>query len=190
MNYFRKLAFTFWYTRKPPWDTNQIPSELLAFINSNLPGRALDLGCGTGTNVIALAKSGWDATGIDFIYKAIRVARKKADESGVTAKFKRMDVTRIHKLKDHFDLILDMGCYHSLDRNGMQKYRRGLKNLLAPDGTFLLYTFIDCDSNRRRAGLTDEDLYRFQNMLSLIKRVDGNDKVGSSSAWLYFKKLI
>ena len=189
MNLFRKLAFTYWYSSKPPWDTNQVPPELLIFINSNNPGRALDLGCGTGTNVIALAKGGWDATGIDYIYKAIRVARKKAVESGVTAKFLRMDVTKLHKLKDQFDLILDMGCYHSLDSNGMQKYRKGLKNLLAPDGTFLLYSFISSDSNRRRAGLTDEVLDRFQNKLSLIKRVDGNDKVGSRSAWLYYKKL-
>ena len=55
MNFLRRLSFLLWYFRDPPWDTNISPPELLDFINRHPPGRVLDLGCGTGTNVITLA---------------------------------------------------------------------------------------------------------------------------------------
>jgi len=190
MNLFRKLAFTYWYTGNPPWDTNRVPPELQDFIDSSYPGRALDLGCGTGTNIIALAKHGWDATGIDYIPKAIRTARKKALKSDVSAKFERMDVTKLNKLQGQFDLILDIGCYHSLDCDGMQAYRRNLKDLLKLNGSFLLYTFIDAESNQRRAGLDSEDLNRLLNMMTLIKRVDGEDQTGIKSAWFHLKRIV
>ena len=32
-----------------PWDTGVSPPELLDFLDRHPPGRALDLGCGTGT---------------------------------------------------------------------------------------------------------------------------------------------
>jgi methylase of polypeptide subunit release factors len=66
MKIFRKLFFNLWYFRDPPWDTGISPPELIDFINSNPPGKALDIGCGTGTNAIRLAKEGWRVTGVDF----------------------------------------------------------------------------------------------------------------------------
>ncbi|MCK7512216.1 MAG: methyltransferase domain-containing protein [Desulfobacterales bacterium] len=58
-----------------PWDTNITPPEVMEFIAETPPGRALDLGCGTGTNAIALARHGWQATGVDFAPKAVHKAR-------------------------------------------------------------------------------------------------------------------
>ena len=42
-------------------------------------GRALDLGCGTGTNSIYLAQHGWETTGVDFVPRAIGIAKRKAE---------------------------------------------------------------------------------------------------------------
>src|SRR6185312_13451966 len=42
------------------------------------PGRALDLGCGTGRNALYLARAGWETVGVDMVGYAVEVARRKA----------------------------------------------------------------------------------------------------------------
>ena len=77
-NLFRRFLFHYWYFRQPPWDTGISPPELLEFIQNHRAGRAIDIGCGTGTNVITLAQAGWDVTGVDFAPRAIKLAQQKA----------------------------------------------------------------------------------------------------------------
>ncbi|MFQ6101503.1 MAG: class I SAM-dependent methyltransferase [Anaerolineae bacterium] len=50
---------------RSPWDTGVTPPEVVELIASGdfPPGRALDLGCGTGTNGITLARHGWEVVG-------------------------------------------------------------------------------------------------------------------------------
>ena len=41
-------------------------------------GRALDIGCGTGTDTIYLARHGWEVTAVDMVPNALTAARQKA----------------------------------------------------------------------------------------------------------------
>ena len=59
---------------KPRWDTGAPQPELEQLAQGRAPGRALDLGCGTGTDVVYLAGHGWEATGIDFAPEAVAAA--------------------------------------------------------------------------------------------------------------------
>lgn len=191
MNFIRKLFFQIWYFRKPPWDTNQTPPELDAFMQSNPPGHALDLGCGTGTNVITLAQHGWQATGVDFIPKAIKAARKKAKKAGVDVNLQVGDVTRLDSIEGSFDLILDIGCYHSLNSEGMSAYRQQVRRLLAPGGSYLIYLFFkneDQSSALRGSNATEADLLPFLDFLKLVKRENGTERGKLRSAWITYRR--
>ena len=78
MSFLNRLMYTLMYFRRPPWDSGQTPPELLEYLKTRTPGRAIDLGCGTGTNIITLASLGWNVTGVDFVPAAVEQARRKA----------------------------------------------------------------------------------------------------------------
>lgn len=187
MQFLRHLYYFISYLGNPPWETGVSPPELLDFIRAHPPGRALDLGCGTGTNTITLAQHGWQVTGVDFIGKAVRQARRKAVYAGVSADFRQGDITRLDNLPDHFDLILDMGCFHSLSPYGKTIYSKNLARWLSPGGTFLLYAFITSPENSL-TGVSEADLASLCSSLELIDRKDGSERGRMPSAWFTFKK--
>jgi len=77
-------------------------------------GPALDLGCGSGIWSVELAKRGWDVTGVDFVPRALRQARERAERAGVEARFVEGDVTALRdaKVGSGFRLLLDFFCFH------------------------------------------------------------------------------
>jgi len=157
------------------------------FIRSHPAGRALDLGCGTGTNAITLAHHGWQVTGIDFVAKVIRSARRKAQKAGVEVNFRQGDVTRLDDLPGGFDLILDIGCFHSLPSGGKALYATNLERLLSPDGTFLMYAFFR-SAEETFSGLTPGDLDILGNHLTLVSRIDGTERGSRSSSWFTYHR--
>ena len=79
------------------------------------PGRALDLGCGGGELAILLATRGWEVTGVEFSETALEMARKNADESGVSVAFVRADVTKPLPLRPgRYTLVCDNAVRHCL----------------------------------------------------------------------------
>ena len=180
----RWLSFNRWYFRKPPWDTGVSPPELMAHIDTHAPGRALDLGCGTGTNAIELARHGWQVTGVDFAWKAIAEARRKAKAAGVQIDFRVGDASRLNHVSGPFDLILDIGCFHGLPQASRPRYARQAKQLLAGSGVFLVYAMLR-QNQQQDAGIDDADLALFQPEWVLLKREEGINAAGSRpSAWL------
>lgn len=187
MNYWRRLFFNFFYLGSPPWDTGITPPELEDYIQNHPPGRALDLGCGTGTNTITLAKHGWEVTGVDFVGRAIRTARRRASEAGLEVSFLVDDVTRLEQIIDSFDLVLDIGCFHSLTQKGKLKYLRNLPRLLKSSGNFLLYIFFKEDPSQN-SGLMEDELEMLNETLLLVKRQNGTERGLRPSAWLTYQK--
>src|SRR5947208_2787916 len=111
----------------PGWDTGITPPELTeAFSGGDmLPGPALDLGCGTGTNVIYMARHGRTAIGIDYAPEAINKARDKAKHAGLAARTQFMvaDVSQLDKLNlPRCSFALDMGCFHGLSPQEQLRY--------------------------------------------------------------------
>lgn len=181
-----RLRFSLFYLSDPPWDTGISPPELIDFISKHPPGRALDLGCGTGTNVITLAQAGWQATGVDFIPRAIRIAKRKARQAGVQADFRVGDASDLKGIEGPFDLALDIGCYHSLGEK-KTTYLRRLASRLAPGGHWLMYGFFNLRLLRSNSGLSESDLALASDSFSLVWRQDGTERGARPSAWFLYR---
>lgn len=125
---------------KPRWDTGRPRPEIERVIGGRPPGRALDLGCGTGTDAIYLAKAGWEVVGVDFAPEAIATARDRASAAGAAATFVTADVSRLREagVSGPFDLVLDVGCYHAIPEGIRDAYAAGVAAVTKPGSDFYL----------------------------------------------------
>jgi cyclopropane fatty-acyl-phospholipid synthase-like methyltransferase len=188
-NMIRRLSFEHWYwLGRTPWDTGISPPELLEFIETHQAGRAIDIGCGTGTNVVTLARAGWQVTGIDFASRAIRKAKRKVAASGVQAELYVRDVTDLHDITGPFDLALDLGCFHGVLHSRRTKYLEELDRILARGGYWLLYAFLKTDADHAQPGMDEAAIRMLATRFMLLSRRDGFDNRGRNSAWFLFQK--
>jgi|SRR5271165_727797 len=130
---------------KPRWDTGVPLPELEQLVQGRAPGRALDLGCGTGADVVYLARHGWQTTGVDFAPEAIAAARKRAAAAGVSAAFVHGDASRLADagVREPFDLLLDIGCYHTIPASRRDAYVAGAAGAARPGADFYLAGIAD-----------------------------------------------
>ena len=134
--------------------------ELVEGANPLPPGRALDLGCGTGRNTLYLARCGWSAVGIDMLDRAIDKARSLAVGAAASARFIRGDVTRLADLGigDGYTLIVDSGCYYGLSGHQRDAFAAGITRVAAPEALLLMAGFTKIPGVG--GGIGDDDLRR------------------------------
>jgi ubiquinone/menaquinone biosynthesis C-methylase UbiE len=181
----RRFTFNLWYLFDPPWDTGISPPELLDFIENHPPGKAIDIGCGTGTNVITLAQSGWQVTGVDFVPRAIKMAKRKVKKAGIDADLYVRDAINLEGINGPFDLALDIGCFHSIGE-AKADYLSELDRVLAPGGHWLMYGFFRSDQSG--PGLAEADLNLIPPLLIQVWEQDGFDRREQTSAWFLYQK--
>ncbi len=183
-----RFEWRYWRHRTP-WDTNITPPEVMAFIEQTPPGRALDLGCGTGTNAITLTRRGWRVTAIDFSVKAIRRARRKAAAEGLDVDFRLGDVSDLSGVTGPFDYALDIGCLFTLSPEARQRCIGGLARLLPAGGHYMLYAWLPSPSGGKVMGMTPEEVSAlvgpYFQQDRMVEGRDG-DKV---SAWYWFTRI-
>jgi len=182
-----KFVWRYW-RRNTPWDTQVTPPEVMEFLSRNAPGRALDLGCGTGTNAITLARHGWQTTGVDFVPEAIEAARRKAAAANVRVEFFAADVTDLHMVAGPYDFALDIGCLFTLSEKSRGKYARELSRLLRPNGWFMLYAWLPGPWKRGRAGITAEEVGSLLRQDFAEVRTVVGEESGFPSAWYWYRR--
>ncbi|MDI5978860.1 class I SAM-dependent methyltransferase [Amycolatopsis magusensis] len=150
-----------------PWETSEPIAQLAELVQGTSgkpalrPGRALDLGCGTGSQVIYLAKRGWDAVGVDTVPRAIELARGKAKLAEVTPRWILGDVTEMDSSATGgcFTLLFDRGCLHSIPPAARSDYVTAVTRLAAPGAILLI---IACHPSRgpwpKPAGLRHDEV--------------------------------
>jgi len=134
-----------------PWDGVGFRPELrrLLEVGEVSPAthpRVIDLGCGTGANVVGLAARGFDATGVDFSTVALAKARERARGAGVEGRcrFLEVDLTAPalpETVGDAYDLVLDFGTLDDLRPSGRVRMASHMAQLARPDGVVLFWCF-------------------------------------------------
>jgi SAM-dependent methyltransferase len=103
------------------------------------PGRALDAGCGHGSETIWLAGHGWEVTAVDFSEAALAHGRSRAQAAG------KEIAERIHWVEadlaiwtpqaDHYDLV---ACLYVHVAGSAEEMVQRMAAAVAPGGTLLL----------------------------------------------------
>ncbi len=125
-----------------PWDTGQPSTELVRVMQAEaLPRpKALELGCGTGTNAVWLARHGFEVTAIDFSPRALQRAQERARAAGVSVRWIAGDVLHPPDLGGPYDFVFDRGCYHCVRRDDVHAYLNTLRSATRPGSAVLVLT--------------------------------------------------
>jgi len=131
-------------SKPAPWDIGRPQPAFVRLVEGGLlSGRLLDAGCGTGEQTLLAASHGADAMGIDVSVRAIELARGKAAERGLTARFEVADALRLGDLGLMFDVVIDSGVFHVFDDKDRVKYVASLASVLRDGGYCHLLCFSD-----------------------------------------------
>jgi SAM-dependent methyltransferase len=132
---------THYASNELPWDTGQPEPTLVEWLDQAglQPGRALEIGCGTGTNALWLAQRGFDVLALDLAPLAIERARAKARAQNATrCELQVRDFMRGEPLPGTFQLVFDRGCFHVFqDPEDQARFAERVAALLAPGGVWL-----------------------------------------------------
>lgn len=123
-----------------PWNTDRHDRNLSQCIQDNRisPCSILDLGCGTGSNAVWLAKLGFSVTGVDIAPMAIDTARMKATSGNVDIHFCVANILSDPIPNAPFDFVFDRGCFHSMDTpDDMKKCAALIAGYLVDNGMWL-----------------------------------------------------
>ncbi|MEV7806859.1 class I SAM-dependent methyltransferase [Microbispora sp. NPDC088329] len=178
----RRALEEYYRSGKPPWDTGVTPPELVALIEGHSggraegdgegraeghgegralpPGRALELGCGTGTNAVYLARHGWEVVAVDLVERAIEQAREKAEAAGVAVRLLHGDATRLDELDapGPYDLFFDLSCFCGIPPHRRDAYASGLTRRAAPGARLLMFGYGPGTLGDTFAGVTADEL--------------------------------
>lgn len=123
-----------------PWDTGDPDPFLVELMQRGTvqKGRALEVGCGTGTNAVWLAEQGFDVFGLDLAPAAIERARVKAQSVSQQCRLEVRDFLQGEVPPGSYDLVFDRGCFHVFSAPSEQaSFAARVAALLAPGGHWL-----------------------------------------------------
>ena len=123
-----------------PWDSGRTCSELFKILEEEVisRGQALDLGCGTATNAIYLARMGFDVTGVDISQVAIDRAKEKAEAAGLSILFMIAKLPARFLPGKVFNFVFDRGCFHTINKDDRPGYIDMLKEITREGSIYLM----------------------------------------------------
>jgi cyclopropane fatty-acyl-phospholipid synthase-like methyltransferase len=137
-----RATFEDLYSGPAPWDIGK-PQPSFTAIADRVTSPVLDAGCGTGEHALFFAARGHRVIGIDFVEEAIRRARRKAAERGLSVQFLVKDATTLADWGERFATVIDCGLFHVFSDDDRRRYVGGLARVIEPGGRLFLMSFSD-----------------------------------------------
>jgi cyclopropane fatty-acyl-phospholipid synthase-like methyltransferase len=137
-----RATFEDLYAGPAPWDVGK-PQGQFTVITDRVVSPVLDVGCGTGEIALFFAARGHRVVAIDFVEEAIRRARVKAAERGLSVEFLVKDATRLADWGERFATVIDCGLFHVFSDDDRRRYVQGLARVVEPGGLVFLMCFSD-----------------------------------------------
>lgn len=140
--------------------------------------RVLDIGCGWGGMGLYLAKTtGAHVTGVSLSEEQVRVANERAAEAGLSdlAKFELRDY---RKVTGEFDRIVSVGMFEHVGLRHYEEFFRTAKDLMTPQGIFLLHSIVRVKPNRYNAPFIEKYIFPQGQIPSLTETLRPVEKNG------------
>lgn len=121
--------------RETGWDRGAPGPQLDAWLadGSMQAGRIVVPGCGSGWELVALARQGFEVTGIDYTPAAVALARARCEEAGVKVSVVQADVLQWQP-PEPVDAIYEQTCLCALHPDHWVGYAGQLHRWLRPGG--------------------------------------------------------
>ena len=168
--------------------------EYLAGIN---PQRVLDIGCGTGVYVAALAERGIAVTGLDSCKEMINVAENLLKESGLNTSAKTVLADYLEwaeGIKDAYDLALAIGVMDYVDDAPvyLASFKRVAREVIVTFPTKSMFSFI-ADFSYRQRGMRGY-FYREEQIRVLFQaaglEIIHFTKIFPSTYWIHARRVM
>ena len=100
----------------------------------------LDLGCGTGNDVLRLVQQGFTVIGMDFSDEAVRQGREKSEKLGLNAQFVVADMAkRLPFDSATFDAVMSNVAIHMFSDRITRKLFKEIRRIVRPKGLFVFH---------------------------------------------------
>ena len=159
-----------------------------------ISGEVLDVGCGVGDNSIFLAEKGLKVVGIDYVGKAIQIAKSKALKAHVSVEFLKGNALKLEELNKTFDTVIDSGLFHTFSDVERLKFKKSLEAILKKGGNYIMLCFSNLEKGsygpRRIKKEEIRNLFRDNWSIQDIRPEIFESTWGKAKGWLsIIKKL-
>jgi cyclopropane-fatty-acyl-phospholipid synthase len=149
------------YFSNPTNNLEQAQDDKKAHIAAKLclePGqKVLDIGCGWGGLALYINRvAGVDVLGVTLSEEQLAVARKRAEDAGVSDRVK-FELIDYRDVTGTFDRIVSVGMFEHVGRKRYQDFFDTIRDRLSPDGIALVHTIMRADG----PGATDPFTARY-----------------------------